>query len=271
MPRFRLLVPAVVLLGAGAAIPLACSKAPDVGAVDSVSESRLADLEKKVHDLNAENEAAQRALGATGTEHGSLARAVGDMRDELRRLKEEVASRGSAAMGSGPDGAPSGTPSDGGAAGTSGGSLGTFAPASDGTYAPEVVENFDKLWEVAQKRRTEKLERENLHNALARAEVTLTPDQEALVLKLNREYSEKRQELFATMRGARGGAMQSDADRNEVRTKLEALQVQHETDLRAALPVADVEKVVAAIKQSYPGFLPRDPNDPRTRRGGMGN
>jgi hypothetical protein len=87
-------------------------------------------------------------------------------------------------------------------------------------------------------------------------------------LKLNREFTEKRNELMKTLGGRVRGTPQTDADRNEFRAKIEELQGQHETALRDALPSADAERVITAVKQSYPGFFRRDRGD--RPRGGMG-
>jgi len=264
-----------LLAALAATVSFGCSKAPE-NTVDAVSESRLTDLEGKVRDLAAENEEARRALGVTGHERGTLTKAVGDLREELARLRAEVAGRGGAAAMS--DGASSGASSPGSTSGstsfpstTSGGALAGGTGTPDDSYSPTTaeVDRADALMKAVEKRRQEEAEKKRLKDVLTQAEITLTPDQEATVLKLNREYSDKRNELLKTLGSRQRGVPQTDADRNEFRAKIEELQSQHEADLRAALPSSDAERVIAAVKQSYPGFFRRDRSE-RPMRTGMG-
>jgi hypothetical protein len=150
-------------------------------------------------------------------------------------------------------------PKDGSKEGSKDGS--NAAPA-DGTFTAEQIDYFDGLMHAVEQRRQSRAEQDRLHDVLTRAGLTLTADEEKAVLTVQRDYQKKRQEIFSGLgMQRRGGAMQSDADRSEFRSRLEELQVAHEANLRAALAGMEAEKVdriVAAFKQSYPGFFPRD-------------
>src|SRR5262245_19399864 len=138
MSRSNLRSP-VVLLGlvavgasvATLAVASACSKAPDVNTSDTSSDSRLVELERAVHELKAENDAAKQALGATGNENVSVARRVAELVDKVRRLEEQVATAPAPAAMS--DGSASSSSTSTSTGALSNGALSSITPAADGT------------------------------------------------------------------------------------------------------------------------------------------
>jgi len=268
LARFaRASIAATAVLWAAAAV--ACSKAPDVNSGDGTSESRLADLERMVNELRAENEAAKQALGVSGNERASVASRVADLVEKVRHLEDQLAS-GAASAAARPDATSAAstgevtpiTPTPGGAI--------TLTPSADGSFTSEQVAALERAMDAVQQKRVEDAEKKRLRDVIANANLSLTADQEALVLRLQRDYTKKRQELFSAMRDTRRG-MQSEADRTELRGKLEELQAQHENELRSALPASLADPVVTAMKQSFPGFFRGDRGERNARPTMNGN
>lgn len=141
----------------------------------------------------------------------------------------------------------------------------TFLAQGDGTYTPEQLDAFGKIYDEVVRRRDEEQQRDRLRQNLAQAGVTLTPEQEAAMMKLQKQFQEKRQELLAATRGT--GRAQTEADQQAMRTKFEELRATFETDVRSAVGASDGDKVVEAMKRSYPGFFPRGDRPDRMRPG----
>ena len=91
----------------------------------------------------------------------------------------------------------------------------------------------------------------------------LTPEQEAAVLRLQRDFAKKRNEAMRSARVDGSGS----GDANELRTKVESLRAEFETSVRAAVPAAEADKIVEAMKKGYPGFFPRMRDGRDARRG----
>ena len=238
----------------------ACSKPVEVAPADATTEAAVAELRREVRALREEKEATLRAAGVTGAEHRTLVDAVADLRDEVKRLKERATTA--------PAGAAVGA-TDGDAAGSSARSAPlmptTLLPQGDGTYAEEQVAAFGKLYDEVVRRRDEEQQRDRLRQNLAQAGVTLTPEQEASMMRLQKQFQEKRQELFAATRGS--GRPQTETDQQTMRTKFEELRATFETDIRASVPAAEGDKIVEAMKRNYPGFFPRGDRTDRVRPG----
>lgn len=259
MARLTPVLLALTVAGA-AAFPVACSKPAEVAPSDSATEAAVAELQKEVRALREEKEATLRAAGVTGAEHRTLLDAVADLRDEVKRLKEQAVVAG---------GASTATPAMDGVGGgsTAAGSAApvptTLLPQGDGTYSDEQIAAFGKIYDEVVRRRDEEQQRERLRQNLAQAGVTLTPEQEATMMRLQKQFQEKRQELFASTRGA--GRPQSEADQQAMRTKFEELRATFESDIRASVPAAEGDKIVEAMKRNYPGFFPRGDRADRVR------
>lgn len=250
---------ALALAGGGVALGTSCSKAPDaVPTPDAATEAAIAELRREVQAMKEERDSALRATGVSGAEHRTLVQAVGDLRDELKRVQAELAAvpktAAPASTGSSDPGPGARYPAP-------------FAANNDGTYPEEVVTSFGKIYDELLRRRDEEQQRDRLRKGLAQAGVTLTADEEAALMRLQKSFQEKRQELFSGMRGA--GAP-TDADQQVMRTKMEELRTQFESDIRASVPTAQADKIVEAMKRNYPGFFPRPDRGDRSMRPGMG-
>lgn len=260
MARLTPVLLALAVAGA-AAVPLACSKPAEVApAENAATEAAIAELQKEVRTLREERDATLRATGVSGSEHRTLVDAVAELRDEVKRLKEAAAA---APVGGAPTGAAMGNNDPG--AGASPVMPTTFLPQGDGTFSDDQLNAFGKLYDEVVRRRDEAQQLDRLRQNLAQAGVTLTPEQEAAMMKLQKQFQEKRQELLAATRG--NGRPQSEADQQAMRTKFEELRATFETDVRAAVPASDAEKIVEAMKRSYPGFFPRGDRPDRMRPG----
>lgn len=262
MARLTPVLLAFAVAGA-AAFPVACSKPAEVSTSDSATEAALAELQKEVRTLREERDATLRATGVTGSEHRTLVDAVADLRDEVKRLKDAAAAAAATAAAAPP---PTAVKSNGDrGAGATPVLPTTFLPQDDGTYTPEQLDAFGKIYDEVVRRRDEEQQRDRLRQNLAQAGVTLTPEQEAAMMKLQKQFQEKRQELLAATRGT--GRPQTEADQQAMRTKFEELRATFETDVRSAVGASDGDKVVEAMKRSYPGFFPRGDRPDRMRPG----
>lgn len=258
LPRVPLALASLV----AAASLAACSKAPEP-VTGETNEARVAELERAVRDLKEERDSALRAAGADGVEKTSLGKAMLDLRDQMQaqrakieELEKRLASTGGAATASGDT------------TGTGGGTAtpalpATFEPTSDGTFSEAQVATFGKLYDEMQRQRDETQQLERLRTELARAEVRLTPEQEAAVLRLQRDFAKKRNDAMRSARVDGSGS----GDANELRTKVESLRAEFETSVRAAVPAAEADKIVEAMKKGYPGFFPRMRDGRDARRG----
>ncbi|MBL9087624.1 MAG: hypothetical protein JNM10_10840 [Planctomycetia bacterium] len=260
MARLTPVLLAAVVAGA-AAFPLGCSKPAEVATADPATEAALAELQREVRTLREEREATLRATGVTGSEHRTLVDVVAELRDEVKRLKEVAAAAAAAPPPTAAAGRANGDPG----AGAAPVMPTTFLAQGDGTYTPEQLDAFGRIYDEVVRRRDEAQQLDRMRQNLAQAGVTLTPDQEAAMMKLQKQFQEKRQELLAANRG--NGRPQSEADQQAMRTKFEELRTAFETDVRAAVPAPDADKVVEAMKRSYPGFFPRGDRQDRMRPG----
>jgi hypothetical protein len=239
---------AVLSVGATGASLAACSKPAEVVPADAASEARFAELEKEMEDLRKAREASGLAASVTGNEASDLRRTIVELQDKVRGLEARLAAVPAVAAA----GAPSGEATEPGAAPAHPlPSPATIAPAPDGTFTNDQVANFRKLQEEADRRKSEEAQAERIKRELARAGVSLTAEQEAAVLSLQKAYATKMRDVF------RGGPGANDADRQAAMLQRDALRTQYETDLRALVPSQDADKIVEAMRRGWPGFFPR--------------
>jgi hypothetical protein len=231
----------------GVATLAACSKPAEVVPADSVSEARVAELEKEVEAIRKAREASGLAASVTGNEASDLRRTIVELQDKVRGLEARLGAlpAAGAAMGDGEGTEPGAAPV-----------LpiplpATIAPAADGTFNDDQVANFRRLQEEVDRRKSEEAQAERVKRELARAGVTLTPEQETAVMRLQQAYSTKMREIF------RGGPGINDADRQAALQQRDALRTQYEADLRAVVPAQDADKIVEAMRRGWPGFFPR--------------
>ncbi|HVG93007.1 MAG TPA: hypothetical protein VND21_01065 [Planctomycetota bacterium] len=234
--------------GLGALAVGACSKPAEVVPADAASEARFTELEKEMQELRKEREASGLAASVTGNEASDLRRTIGELQDKVRGLEARLAAT--------PTAAPAGAPVGEGGEPVAGPAMplpspATIAPAPDGTFTEDQVANFRKLSDEADRRKSEEAQSERVKRELARTGVTLTPEQEAAVLSLQKAYATKMRDVF------RGGPGATDADRQAAMLQRDALRNQYETDLRAMVPSQDADKIVEAMRRGWPGFFPR--------------
>lgn len=237
-----------------------CSKASDGPPSDGTAEVRLADLERKLSEISQQRDSATLAAGVSSTEalelRKTLTQLAKDHKDVLERLQAMEQALGKAPAATGEPGSTT-TPV------LTVASAGTLLPSQDGTYSEDQIGNFTKLSEEVQKRKDAAAQAERVRRELTRAGVTLTPEQEASLLKLHSGYSEKMRDLF------KNGFGTTDADRQAALDKREALRTQFESELRTVVPLDQADKIVEAMKRGWPGFFPRRMDGTRTPTGGM--
>lgn len=248
----RLALP--VCLGLSAASLLAitlpgCAKETQVQPADTLSSAQLSEIEKKVSALMTERDGARLAAGIADSEATVLRKNLGELQERLRTLEgqlAQVAADAAKAAAAAPTGGGSG---DGSVATAPGLPLPTGGP--EVAFSEEQVAAFRRISDEVQKRKDAEAAADRVKRELSRAGVTLTPEQEATVIKLQSQYSDKMRELF------RGGFGTSEADRLAMTEKRDALRTGFEADLRAQIPGGEAEKIVEAMKRGWPGFFPR--------------
>lgn len=242
----------------------ACSPPNEVPpATDPALGSTVAELQREVAALKAERDATLKAAGITGSEHRTLVQAVADLRDEIARLKSRPA----------PDGTPAASAAPGATSDERGAPTPrlptTFFPQSDGSFNEEQIVAFRALEDAVRQRREEEQQRARLRESLEAQGVQLTAAQQEALLRLQREFGDKRNALVQSQRTL--GRASGDPDADVLRAKFEELRTQHLNDVRAVVPPGEADKVVEALRRSYPGFFPRgDTNAGPGRRGGAG-
>ncbi len=236
-----------------------CTKETQVQPADTLSSAQLSEIEKKVSSLIAERDGAKLAAGIADSEAVVLRKNLSEMQERMKALEAQLA-QVAAAAGKAPV-----APTDSG----SGGGGATPVPGvplptgSEVAFTEEQISAFRKISDEVQKRKDAEAAAERVKRELSRAGVTLTPEQEAAVIKLQAQYSDKMRDLF------RGGFGTSEADRQAMMDKRDALRTGFESDLRSQIPPAEADKIVEAMKRGWPGFFPRR-SDVRPGMGGNG-
>jgi|GEM_PF-5160642 len=257
----RLALPVCFALSAAsflAATLPGCSKETQVQPADTLSSAQLSEIEKKVSALMAERDGARLAAGIADSEATVLRKNLSELQERLRTMEGQLAQVAANAAK-----ATAAAPADGGG---DPGSTVTALPIPTGTevaFSEEQVAAFRRISDEVQKRKDAEAAADRVKRELSRAGVTLTPEQEATVIKLQAQYSDKMRELF------RGGFGTSEADRQAMTDKRDALRTSFEADLRTQIPGAEAEKIVEAMKRGWPGFFPRR-QDNRPGMGGDG-
>lgn len=259
----RLLAP--VLAGVAAlALPGCSDKPAAVTPVDSVSAERFEALEKEFRAIKEERDSLLHGASVSSSEALSLAQKLREVQDRLAELEAKQA----AAHAAGPA-APGTTASTGGpAAPATDTSLPPVVgipipPDSTSPFSEEQLSAFRRMSDEVDRRKNLEQQAKRLKDDLTRVGVTLTPDQEAAVLRIQQGYTEKMRELY------RNGGGATDADRQSLVAKRDELRNQYANDIRAAVPAAEADKIVEAMKRGWPGFFPRR-TDGRPGMGGNG-
>jgi len=235
-----------------------CGKSPEGPTLDASSE-KLLDLERRMNDLSQQREAGGLATGVSGSEFALVQRSLKEAQDRVKALEERLA-----ALPVAP--APVGTaPADGSPAPLGGSTVpAAWTAGPDGAYTEEQLTAFGKLADEVQKRKDAAAMAERVKRELARAGVSLTPEQESAVLKLQQSYREKMQDLF------KNGFGTNEAERSAAMEKRDALKNQFEADLRNSVPASEADKIVEAMKRGWPGFFPRQRQDAASGGGSTG-
>jgi hypothetical protein len=227
-------------------------KSHDVVAPEAASSG---DLERRIRELEAERDADKHAAQAAGLENQTQAQTIAQLAQRLKALEEKNAALVAATGSTGSAPATSATPSA---------PVALLAPpASDGSFSDDQLATFRKLWDAADKQKNMEQQADRVKKRLAAAGVSLTPQQEEAVVKLQANYQERMREIFREGFAAGG-------DQTGQRAKLDELRGQFETDLRSVVPAGDADKIVATMKQSFPQFFPGGRSERPTGRGGMG-
>jgi hypothetical protein len=253
MPNARLASRLLALLPVGllagvAALAIGCTKEPAQVQLADTSNDRVGELERRLREIENQNSELRQAGAAAGLSQGSLGTMVIELNGRIRKLEGELA----AAKASGGVATAPATDASGGSATPSTPSTVAFAPDASGAYTPEQVTSFRRLAEEVERQKNLEQQAERVKRELARAKVTLTPEQEAAVVGLQATYQEKMREVF---RG--GGFGASDEDRDQTRAKLETLRAQFDTELRGIVPASDADKIAEAMRRGFPGLFPR--------------
>ncbi len=254
-----------VALGLSGALLLAgalpgCTKETQVQPADTLSSAQLSEIEKKVSSLMAERDGAKLAAGIADSEAVVLRKNLSEMQERMKTLEAQLA-QVAATAGKAPAGGGTESGSGDGAAPTVPGL--PIPTGSEIAYTEEQISAFRKISDEVQKRKDAEAAAERVKRELSRAGVTLTPEQEANVIKLQAQYSDKMRDLF------RGGFGTSEADRQAMMDKRDALRTGFENDLRSQIPPAEADKIVEAMKRGWPGFFPRR-SEVRPGMGGSG-
>ncbi len=250
---------AVPLLAAGVALSLTgCSEKPvSVAPIDSVSAERVEALEKEFRAIKAERDSLLHGASVSSSEAMALASKLKEVQDRLAELEARQAAAAVA-----PGTAPAGGSTAGGPATPIPPVVGIPIPAdATSPFSEEQLGAFRRMSDEVDRRKMLEQQAKRLKDDLTRAGVTLTPDQEAAVLKIQQGYTDKMRELY------RNGGGATDADRQALVAKRDELRNEYANEIRAAVPASEADKIVEATNRMG-GFRPRQggPNG----MGGMG-
>lgn len=223
-----------------------CSDKPvTVTPVETASSERLDALERDLKVIREERDSL-RGSSVSSSEGLALANRLKEMQARIAELEAKNAAL-AAAVPAAPGAAP--------ATDTSGGALYPVPgvpPISTDVSQPiptETIAAFRRISDEVDKIKTAEQQAKRLKDDLARAGVTLSPEQEAAVGKLQQAYTEKIRSLY------REGAGSTDADRQALVAQREALRTQYEVEIRAVVPASDADKIVEAMSRGggFPG------------------
>jgi hypothetical protein len=260
VPNFAASLLVVPLLAAGAAVSLwGCSEKPaTVAPVDSVSAERVEALEKEFRAIKEERDSLLHGASVSSSEAMALASKLKEMQDRLVELEARQAATSASAPGT----TAAGGSAPGGPATPIPPVVGIPIPPDTTTpFSEEQLGAFRRMSDEVDRRKMLEQQAKRLKDDLTRAGVTLTPDQEAAVLKIQQGYTDKMRELY------RNGGGATDADRQTLVAKRDELRNEYANEIRAAVPAAEADKIVEATNRMG-GFRPRQggPNG----MGGMG-
>ena len=260
----------LVTLAVGAAAGAAflytggCSKEPSsVQVADGALSDRVAELERQLRDSQNESQKASRSADAANLSGASIGDQMTQLNARINKLETELA-EAKAALGAKPAAPADGTtvvPAAATEPSTPVGSLLTPV-AGPSSFSDTQIDTFRKLSDEVERRKNLEAQAKRVRAEIERAKVTLTPAQEDAVIRLQASYQDRMREIFS-----RDGLGTTDADREERRSKMDALKTQFETDLRSIVPSSDADKLVDSMRRGFPGLFPRRESAPGMRVG----
>lgn len=232
-----------------ALLPLpACSKSPSgPTGTDPVLLSRIDDLERKLADLSGASEEARGDEEVAGLRARSQAERLRNVEDDLAEMKRHLAAA-PAGQGTAPSAdvppvtPPAGSPVPGATP------SGSAPLAPDAPVPEEQVAWFRRVQEEVRRRDQEQQRAERFKRELARAKVTLTPEQEAAVLKIEGAYMQRVRDLY------RNGLGDTPADRESLNAQRQALWGQFETEVRGAIPASEADRLITSLQDRNRGL-----------------
>jgi len=257
-PAVARLAPAsLALLG----LLAACTDKPaSVTPSDTVSAERFDALEREFRAMKEERDSLLHGAAVSSSEALALAASLKEVSTRQAELEAKLAALSAA-------GAPSAPGATGAGASTTPGTplppvVGIpIPPDSTQPFTEDQLSAFRRMSDEVDKRKAAEQQARRLKDDLTRAGVSLTPEQEAQLGKLQASFVDKIRELY------RGGGGASEADRQALVAQRDALRAQYENDIRSIVPAADADKIVEAMNRGG-GFSRRNslPGQP----GGMG-
>jgi hypothetical protein len=232
----------------------ACSDQPKVQpSADPALLSRIEELEHRLREVEETSELVSHA----GTSQGLHAQSASERLLRVEKALDELRRAGAIVKSGEAPVTPPETSANGGGSAPDGG----FQPVpADQPLPEEQVAWYRRLEEEVRRRRAEEQQIERFKRDLARSKAVLTPEQEATVIRLESDYAKKVRELYATR-------ADGDFDRNAMNEKRTALFAEFESQVRAAVPSSEADKIITTLQQRNRGFYGGTPRV----RSGMGN
>ncbi len=229
------------------ALLAACSKSESrPQPVDPAVIDRVQRLEDRIAELADWSEEMKGSDSGAGLAARSQSERLQSLESKIAEFERRLAAGSStpASTAGGPDGGPSGTPVPAPGPATAGG-----APLPPDQPIPEEqIAWFKRVQDEVRKRDAEQQREDRFKRELARAKVTLTPEQEAAVLKLEGTYSQKVRDLY------RNGLGDSPQDRDALTAQRETIWNEFEGQVRTAIPASEADKLVTSLKERNRGF-----------------
>jgi hypothetical protein len=232
----------------------ACSEPAKVQpSADPALLSRIDELEHRLREMEDANELSVN----TGVGQGLQAQSTSE---RLMRVEKALADlqRGGAVVKSG-DAPPRETdpaPSAGN------GSDVKMAPLpADQPIPEEQIAWYRRLEEEVRRRRAEEQQIERFKRDISRSKAVLTPEQEAAVIKLESAYTQQVRDLYRTT------SQDGQVDREAMNAKRQSLFADFETQVRAAIPASEADKLLTTLQERNRSMYG---GTPRVRPGGMG-
>jgi hypothetical protein len=240
-------VPAALVVLSLAGTLTACSDKPaTVTPSDSSSSEKVDALEREIRAMRDE-QGALRGTTLSSQEGLALASQLKDLKNQLAELQARNAAL-AAALPAGAAGG-TGTATDAGSGGSSTASplppiVGMPIPSDLSAPIPEdTLKAFRRISDEVDKIRTAEQQAKRLKDDLTRAGVSLTPEQEAALAKVQSTYTEKIRELY------RGGGGATDADRAALVAQRDAIRAAYEAEIRTVVPAADADKIIETVSR----------------------